>query len=484
MHGLPAHSSDAIASRSAIPPAGGNLFAFVHIPKTAGTSVRQALEATLSNRLLVLERSENLFFIGYPRWSSVSVAVGHVSLPLFALFGAQRWGTCLRHPLARCVSQVQHWLRLSSLEPEVDRFGRVLPAFEPSRGVAWNMAMVLEWGDGDRFFEISNAMTYQLVDDPQFRVLPPDSHCQQMAIEVLQTASCLAVTENEAGLTRSLSAVLDVNAALGHANTSNSSSSELMEQLPRDVLRRLERANELDIALYEQALTMIGTQGWYGADAAQGPWSRLSRRFEPRNVRIVKRDFIGRVGGAPHELSGRAAHFLIDIAEFISGLSLSGDVHVFGRLCEADLAVFAATLGPEERLHQHGLHHPMSATEQSGARDEGHALPMRAALIQTKNDHAAVLAGVQQAALSLDRYGHALLMNALTGSSLEVAGEACKIFLRSGFSPLAVIDRHVLFCSLSLRPAMAALLKAKFGGCRAGRITIAGLSCLEITSDY
>ncbi len=495
MHRPQTDSSVARLPHAAVPQArsASHFFAFVHIPKTAGTSVRQALQATLGNALLVVERSENLFFLDYPCWLGKQVAIGHVSLPLLSLFGAQRWGTCLRHPLARCVSQVRHWLRPATVAPEVDRFGRDLPAFEPERGVAWNMAMVLEWGDGDRFLEISNAMTYQLIDDPQFRVLSPDEHGLRLATDVLDTASCLAVTEDAAGLARGLCGVLGIDAVLGHANSSSSNSQELVQQLPRDVLRRLERANELDLALYEHALGIIGARRWYAADPERALRSALPRIFDLRSVRGIGRDFMAHFGEAPHELSGRTAHVMLDIAEFTSGLSLTGDIHLFGHAHQADLAVFAAALGPAEQLHCHDGHrdghyngHPdrVSVAEHVGAIGAVHARPMRAAFIQAKNEPAVVLADVQRVALSLDRSGHAVLMNALTGGGLEVAGEACKIFSRNGFLPLAVIDRHALFCGLPLRPAMAALLKAKFNECSIGRIMIAGLSCLEITSDY
>lgn len=484
MHESQTDSPGAGWPHSAVSQGAGQFFAFVHIPKTAGTSVRKALEASLGSALLVLERSENLFFIGYPRWLGTQVAIGHVSLPLFSLFGAQRWGTCLRHPVARCVSQVRHWLRPDQVLSEVDRFGRDLPAFEPERGVAWNMAMVLDWEEGDRFLEISNAMTYQLIDDPQFRVLAPDQQGLRLAADVLDTASCLAVMEDAAGLARGLCEVFGIDAVLGHANSSSSSSDELVQQLPRDVLHRLERANELDLALYEHALGMIGARGWHAADPQQALRSALPRIFDLRNVRVIGRDFMAHFREAPHELSGRIAHAVLDISEFTSGLSLTGDIHVFGRLQQADLAVFAAALGLGEQLRHHDDPDGTSAAEHGGAIGAVHARPMRAAFIQAKNEPAAVLADVQRAALSLDRSGHAVLMNALTGSGLEVAGEACKIFLRNGFWPLAVIDRHALFCGLPLRPAMAALLKAKFNACSIGRITIAGLSCLEITSDY
>jgi len=123
-------------------------FVFVHIPKTAGTSLRKGLEAALSREVIeydygldsaettplvrefIYERKDPWLFRQKCCSQNVKVVAGHFAAEKYVhLFGAERLVTFLREPLQRIISEFKHFQRHNGFEGSFeDYFNR--PSFK------------------------------------------------------------------------------------------------------------------------------------------------------------------------------------------------------------------------------------------------------------------------------------------------------------------------------------------------------------------
>jgi hypothetical protein len=56
------------------------MLGFLHVPRTAGTSLRVSLQQVVpADKIVILEREENCFFLEYEKYASVEVVYGHIS---------------------------------------------------------------------------------------------------------------------------------------------------------------------------------------------------------------------------------------------------------------------------------------------------------------------------------------------------------------------------------------------------------------------
>ncbi len=110
---------------------------FLHIPKTAGTALREAIECSYPpSERLYLYAKDNFFQADLPVWrfpldhrARLRFIVGHFLYGLHEAFPQEcDYITVVRRPFERLVSQYSHWVR--NLPERVSAHGRVLPLSE------------------------------------------------------------------------------------------------------------------------------------------------------------------------------------------------------------------------------------------------------------------------------------------------------------------------------------------------------------------
>lgn len=104
------------------------MFAFLHIPKTAGTTVREMLrEAIRPRNPLVIDDVSRIAYRTDAELASHDFVAGHFGVALFGRLPreAKRF-TVLRHPLARVQSQYRYLRRLASLDVDFNGYANCL----------------------------------------------------------------------------------------------------------------------------------------------------------------------------------------------------------------------------------------------------------------------------------------------------------------------------------------------------------------------
>src|SRR5271165_6293801 len=141
------------------------MLAFLHIPRTAGTSIRVSLQEVIpADKIIINEREESFFFLDYDTYASAEVVYGHVSWAFADWIGAEKRVTVLREPIARCISQVSHRLALKEAQFETRDDGGLQVLFARSKGLYWNLEHLLERTDLPQFRALSNAQTAQIAN--------------------------------------------------------------------------------------------------------------------------------------------------------------------------------------------------------------------------------------------------------------------------------------------------------------------------------
>lgn len=466
--------------------------ALIHIPKTAGTSLRLALERALSpSEVVVCEGEKDFFYIGEGGYPSSAMLIGHLSLPFARMIGATRVVTVLRDPIERCISQVQHWLReLPSSGFAKLRVGKE-GLLRSDRDLSWNIESVLS--SHHRFLsnQISDAMAYQLGGNVQYRTGLDDEVTLQAAIQACTEAACLGKVEALPEFIEGLSEFIGAHLEIGHANRSETPSGSLSDSISRDARAMLRRANQLDMALYEFVDDLTRKSGFWSGESIPAhfrsklPTMANQARMEPWDVP----DSV-----APGELSLRTGHLLHDMVTVQKHLDIVGSHLVTSPVARRDIALMASfeTYGDLrvadrtgeifERMSQiyKARSHVRSGEDASGEGDDD--VKYKIMLL-----HECDFMAGDGVAMS-----H-LLARATDAAVVVVVGGASKMATFANVRPfdelrnlalVAVIDDHLIFCQPSFLPLYGALVSAKMAKCVTHTHEMGRSLVYEIKSDY
>lgn len=211
---------------------------YCHIPKTAGTSLRHALEALFPPKSIVPDRFMMSRNGGnYPhaelvkavlRWqgSAVRMVRGHYPFWLSEWLDDPLTLVVLREPVARAVSHIQQTIRHGFLTEDKARAEL----------------------DAGRLPVRPNLMTHMLGSSPE---KPGDTDVER-ALHVLQGISCLGLVEDLPAFTERLRRMTGLKIALEPKNVAPAAIDLTGRHL--DVISEL---NALDVRLYERAKAVL-----------------------------------------------------------------------------------------------------------------------------------------------------------------------------------------------------------------------------------
>jgi hypothetical protein len=460
------------------------MIGFIHIPKTAGTSIRLAFEAKWPGAgVLVCEANENLFYQPITELRNAEVVFGHMSMALLRAFGIKDYVTVLRNPLERCVSQVQHWCRPEAIHVDFSRNGWDRTLIRPDKTIFWNLESVLESQYGQKFQEISDAACYQLADDRHFRSVAPDEHCLEAALLTLRQSRCFGLVERLNEFVSGLDSALGIQLTVPRENLSLVRSGDIVASLPEVTRRKLASANRLDIELYAAAQEMIGDRGWH---QGQIPSNDTQRALGgPGRQRHLDRSLMAHDRRLPGDLALRLSHVLVDIAEFQTNIGIFGDILYQNPIWPRDLQkvrLLAQTGGiiePIEAIARQD-EQPEAARPSEAPGIKGQ---LRIAVLQARARQSDTENALNEAGSRLHPSGIVLFLNALAPKEIGSLYGLIDGFGRHGLNPLATVDRHMLLTKGTGRALYAALLKAKMNDFEIAPLFYCGMECLEIDSD-
>jgi hypothetical protein len=468
---------------------------YLHIPKTAGTSLRVAVEKSLGPRkLVVFEREENLFDREYDEIADDVVVFGHLSWAFADLIGSRRRATTLRAPMERCASQIVHWISGGKDQFETRDDGGVQRVIEPNKGVSWNLEYLIDRVDLPQFRALNNAQTAQLAGSHIFR----DNELPEEAFELAAAHmdSCEVV-----GLTEEFDAfIANLGTALGHPidvrgrnNVGMESARDVLTGLEPRARSKLTRLNEMDIELYERAKPLAAR--------------KIRKGAKPKGIDLPARGLrlsfggaeLARPGGYPDKygrLPLQFFHLIFDLVElqtrtgspgagFLDLYAEEREIFVFRKLFgDAGLYVAPAkqtlaAAGAPANKNWPGVH-PTLGDGDPGP-EAGIALAIVAGL-QPAEDLLRTCRGLFRALGS---------MGCVWVTDLAAWGEAgattsllTVLAAQYGVCAVAVLDRHVLFAPRRRAWLIQALFRAKLRANEVARTRLGACDVLHSSTRF
>ena len=449
------------------------MLAFLHIPRTAGTSLRVSLQEVIpADKIIINEREESFFFLDYDQYASAEVVYGHFSWAFADWIGAEKRATVLRDPIARCISQVSHWLALKEAQFETRDDGGLQVLFARSKGLYWNLEHLLERTDLPQFRALSNAQTAQIANHHIERRNILESSALELAMLHLSQCEVVGVTESIQPFVGKLSLLMNrVVRFEHHENLSWPPNREMIERIPPGLRKKLERANEMDIELYEKAKTLSRdyfkkNTGYYQMDYLKRDRCNFSlpSMFRPTTFRNV-----------PGFLPEQFFDFLFDIVELqrrmgacsASLLDQCADEREIVALQEVFVRdrVFAnpVTSGVVNEFDDASYAEPHRAEIKRADRlprlEPGGGQPISLAMVDGGQPLEDAIRAFRFAMHVLDPAGCLCVINAVAWrSALEISALGAEV----GLSAAIVIDRHAILCRREKVWLFHALFRAKF----------------------
>jgi hypothetical protein len=449
------------------------MLGFLHVPRTAGTSLRVSLQQVVpADKIVILEREENCFFLEYEKYASVEVVYGHISWAFADWIGAEKRVTVLREPLARCVSQVAHWLALKDAQFETRDDGGLQLLFARSKGLYWNLEHLLERTDLPQFRALSNAQTAQVANHHIERRNILESSALELAMLHLTQCEVVGVTESIDLFVEKLSLLMNrVVRFEHHENLSWPPNREMTERIPLGVRRKLAQANEMDIELYEKAKTLSRDYFKKNTGCYQIEYLKRDRcnfslpdMFRPTTFRNV-----------PGSLPVQFFHFLFDIVDLQRRIGACSAGLVDQCADEREIVALKGVFG-RERVFAN----PVTSEVVSEFDDAAHAEPHRGeieradrlprlepgggppislAMVDGGQPLEDAIRAFRFAMRVLDPAGCLCVVNAVAWrSALEISALGAEV----GLSAAIVIDRHAILCRREKVWLLHALFRAKF----------------------
>lgn len=231
-----------------------HLLFFVHIPKTAGTSLVTALQAHfLPNRICPREYTEAL-----ARMDPTELRQKYDFIPAHAgMDVAQRIATdlitVLREPTDRVLSLYNYWRSVPAESAVVYESGKVDPAVSLAKSLSFQDFVM---SDHPRILhDINNGQTFQIARSNnaigrKALIGESDDEILQIAKNNLHKMKAVGRTENLNSFHQQMLVKLGMELEIPFHNKTQKSFID-RQKLNPDVQRRLEDLNKLDYALYE-----------------------------------------------------------------------------------------------------------------------------------------------------------------------------------------------------------------------------------------
>lgn len=458
--------------------------AFIHVPKTGGTSLRQALQRALGDRLLVSEREEGLFQRPFSDYGPGAMLFGHLSWDMCLAFGASARFTVLREPIERCVSQVQHWITDHGEAVETTDYGMRRRVVLPERGFAWNVEHLIETQDIPQYRALCDAQVHQLAGHHIERTPSERADVLQQARANLAACDLVGITEDLPRFVRGLSHLVGQELDVGIEKAGLHRARDLAVSLPAAARAKLRRVNELDLELYQAAVAARHCQdGRTPRLRAAGGTGLLLRAGPPRAD-------VSPVLDVPGRIRGRLCDYLADVSETQGRFGVVGSLFADQAITSREAALLTLLAGQGETLAtaapkaDRALFPDMADPALlSGARLDP-AVPVRLAILQGLAPPDGVTALASDVAYRLVPYGVVLLLDAAHYAARGAPAALAPLRREYGLIPFAAIDTHLLLCHYNMAWFWRVLLRAKLGHLEITRIREDGADVLKVETDY
>jgi hypothetical protein len=460
--------------------------AFLHIPKTAGTSIRNALQRVLGTRLVVIEREENLFHRPYDDYGFDSMLFGHLSWRMCAAFAVDTYFTVLREPIERCISQVEDWLNRHGDALETNDHGRLCRVVIPERGLIWNLQSLMDRPDIPQYRALNNAQVHQIAGHHIDRRLSPCPDILSRARANLAACTVVGCTRDLSAFASGLSDWVGQTIEIRADNASLRPAREVAECLPAAVRARLEQLNELDLLLHAEAVAYGGKILNNGASNSIGG----------ENVGISLRAGLPRVVDcAPvlalqGRLRGRVCHHLVDISEAQGRFGVAGGIFADRAISGREAALLTLLIQPDEQITTTAptdgnfllfdVADPLFFAHAASDSD----IPLRLALLQGMASTHIVQSLFDHVARRLVPYGVILLLDAAHSTNRDGIVALATLERSYGISVFASIDTHLLLCHRNWGWFWRVHLRAKMGDLEMVRIRVDDADIIRVETNY
>lgn len=234
------------------------MLAFIHIPKSAGTSIVNWIAENTNNKVLVLERDWLTHTTTPDELEGVNITFGHFSYDTAKYLRYDSLAFFMRDPFTRVVSQVADWQYKQINAIESDHVSRYRKVIDPALPFETNLVSLLESPhELERTLDISNTATYQLGGHVYERSVDIDAMIAQ-SIHNIECAEFVGIYERMPESLHHLARILNLDSSreMEVRNKGRVDTANLAKSLSQNAINLIKRYNEADLFIYEYALNL------------------------------------------------------------------------------------------------------------------------------------------------------------------------------------------------------------------------------------